>query len=173
LDNRGRPAKATTSRSTGGARSAICQPSTLGDARQREIPAWAQQRADERAAHEAAAHQTPAAESPETAAAEANLRALLAKQEHAQERKPQGQTQADFDAIMAGLRARDRIQDLKRQVREVRRDEMYEYNKAATEKGNRATYDVEEAADRKIRDLNGKINDARHEQSAEQDQLGR
>jgi len=31
---------------------------------------------------------------------------------------------------------------------------------------------IEEAADRKIRDLNGKINDARHEQAAE-DQLGR
>jgi len=70
---------------------------------------------------------------------------------------------------------------LQRQVDKVRSDESYEYNKTAIEKGNLATYYVEEAANHKIQDLQGKINDARQEQAdwenrarqAGQDQLGR
>jgi hypothetical protein len=70
---------------------------------------------------------------------------------------------AESDAQMAELRARDQIQDLERQVREAKRDKMYEYNKASSERGNSAAEQVGQSYDSKIHDLEGKINDARNE----------
>jgi hypothetical protein len=103
-------------------------------------------------------------------ASEKRLAEIIAKQAQKDARKTRSQeSQAQSDAQMSRIRAKDaksRIQDLESQVDKVRRDKMYEYNKAATEKGGRdKDYYIEEAAKRKIDDLEGKINDARQEQS--------
>jgi hypothetical protein len=94
------------------------------------------------------------------------MRAMAEGKAQAQARDEQRQA-SEFDRQQAegqAEKAQNRIDDLERQVNTVRSDEFYEYNKAAKEKGNRATYEVEEAADRKIEHLEREINDARNQQ---------
>ena len=62
--------------------------------------------------------------------------------------------------------AEQRASELESRLNQVRADERFEYNKAAEEGGNQATYYVEEAFDRKIRSLQGKIEDSRQEKNA-------
>jgi len=62
--------------------------------------------------------------------------------------------------------AEQRAAELESRLNQVRADERFEFNKAAIERGNQATYYVEEAFDTKIRNLQGKIEDARQEKNA-------
>ena len=74
----------------------------------------------------------------------------------------------DDDAQLAqreAAKAENRIQGLQRQAGEVRERERYEYNKAASERGNQATYNVERAYDGNIQSLRGQINNAEREKA--------
>jgi hypothetical protein len=62
--------------------------------------------------------------------------------------------------------AEQRASELESHLNQVRADERFEFNKAADEGGNQATYYVEEAFDWKIRNLQGKIEDSRQEKNA-------
>jgi hypothetical protein len=62
-------------------------------------------------------------------------------------------------------KAENRIQELQRQAGELRERERYEYNKAASERGNQATYNVERAFEHNIQSLQGQINNAEREKA--------
>lgn len=108
--------------------------------------------------------QAPVRAAREQTEADAQAQRQAAEMDH----RRSEEIQAESDAQTARKRARhaeEQIQELESQVDKVRSAARYEYNKAAIERGNQATYGIKEAADRKIQELDGKINDARNQKS--------
>jgi len=98
------------------------------------------------------------------AASNGRHRNQTAAQQQAKQRRMAGDDEAWLAKREAG-KAENQIQDLKRQAGEVRERERYEYNKAASERGNQATYNVERAFDRNIQSLQGQINNTEREKA--------